>query len=416
MNKLSKKNLLVLLIAGILLAGCFNPVKAEDKTRDIFTIHNKDYKYRYYSSPPDSVYQLPEGFYNIKTVITDTVNPVESKEGDKVNFRVIEPLKLADFFTIPAGSTINGEILKITYPKKFIKSSKVVISFDKLTAPGGFVVPLKKHTIQVCKFVAKTGTRYELGNEIWYGMVFGGGKYPVSRFLNTPISYAIGGGAGLVGGLVYGTLAGDIPKHTGLGVMRGLGGKSIYNIGFLNGRNFVIEQNTPILLTIDARKVEDMRYKPQYLNLEQLMMASAFNNDRYITEELISKASINSNVSDVIRYYEESVSNNPDNLENQINLGKTYIESARYQKAITHFNLLLETGNTDSEVYYNLAISYEKAGNLDKAKLNYEKAIETNYPENEVYLKLANLLKKMGFFEESIKYIDKYNSLMLAKS
>jgi hypothetical protein len=415
--KIQLKQTFMTLTALLICISSGQAIQAEDKTTNLFSFHNKQDKFHYYSSPAGSAYihELPDGYYHINTNIEKDLDPKTTQEGERVNFKVNETLKVSDFLTIPAGSTISGTLARVQTPRKIIRSSRIRVHFDKIISPTGYELPLNKKTIEVRPLVVKKGARYEPQNELWYGAVIGGAKYPISRFLNTPVSLAISGGAGLVSGLAYSMFAGEPVKNTGLGTLRGLGGKAIYSFGFLSGRNFIIEPDQNFTLTVDATNVENMRYDPQYLNVEQMMMASALgNNDEKFEAALISKAQSNSNANKIIRYYKDSAQNAPDNIDTQINFGKSLIESSRFQKAIEHFETLLENGNNDPRIYYNLAVAREQSGQLFEAKANYETALELNYPDKEIYLQIANLCKKIGSSEDAARYFDLYNNSILA--
>lgn len=411
-------------LLGFLLCLCIilcntNTASAKDRHKDIFTNVNKVEKYRYYSSPEGSAYidQLPEGYIHISTKITKEINPKDMTVGDVVEFQTTEPVVLSDFLTLPENSVISGRVTQVSYPKKLIKNSKIRIDFNKVTTPNGYVFELNDNTFKVMYFEARKGSRYSFLNEGFYGDVLAGAKYPISRFLNTPLSVAIGAGAGLIGGAAYGALIDEVPENMGQGIMRGIGCKAVYNILFQSNKNFILRPGDDFILTVYNGSVKKLKYQPEYLNIQQLILASSLSDDKNIDKQLISKTtSSNTNASKVINYYEKSVNNNENNIDAQINLGKSYLSSGRVQTAIQYFNELASSNINNAEVFYHLAQAQEEAGQLTEAKTNYSKAIENNLKNKEVYLKMANLLNKMGQSAEAAEYFDKYNQLTLAST
>lgn len=416
--KIFKRKLLIsfLLFIAVFVSNT-NMVSAKYRYKDLYTNVNKEGKYRYYSSPEGSAYidKLPAGYIHVKTEVTKELNPETITEGDIVQFKTTEDLVLSNFLTLPTGSIISGKITDINRHRKLLTNSRIRIDFDKVITPNGYEFDLNDDTFKVMYFDAKKGTRYAFANEAFYGAIIAGGKYPVSRFLNTPLSVAIGAGAGLVGGMAYGAYIDEIPRYMGQGTMRGIGCKAVYNIFFETNQNFIIHPGDELILTVYNGSVHKLRYQPKYLNIQQLILASSLSDDKKIDKELILKtASNNSDASKVINYYEKSVNNNTANIDTKINLGKSYLSSGNIQKAIQYFKELASTNSNNPEIYYNLAKSQEEAGQLAEAKVNYLNAIENKINNKEVYLKIANLLNKMGQATEAATYFDLYNQLSLA--
>lgn len=412
-KKLASFTLAFLLLAGLNASSTF----AESRYRDLFTNVNKEGKYRYYSSPQGSSYidKMPEGYLQVNTIVKEEFSTENLTIGQNAFFKTTEPVQLADFLVLPEGSIIKGTVVKYSPKKKIIKNASFIIDFNEIKAPNGYTFNLSDNTFEVMSLNVKKGMRYSGLVETWYGGWFSGAKYPVSRYLGTPIAMGISAGAGIIGGAGYGALMGDsIPKYTGLGFLRTLGGKILLNF-VLHNEDLVVKQGTPIILCIDKRNVESLRYLPKYLNIQQLLVASSLTDDKAIDNKIIEVSNINNiNSAKAIDYYERSVASNNTDIDSSINLGRTYLSSGRTQKAIQHFNRILKTTTDDYRVYYFLGQAQEEAGSLLEAKNNYKAAININPNEKEIYLKLATLLQKLGNKTEAAKYFDKYNSLTLA--
>lgn len=393
-----------------------NITLAANRRKDLFSIQNKEANYYYYSSPDGSAYinTLPHNYAHVNTQLVNTIDSLNITTGQVVQFKTVEPIVLSDFLTLPQNSIIYGKVIRNELPKKLIRSSNLIINFDKVLCPNNYELQLSKDTFEVQPLVVKNGSRYQFSKEIGYGLVAGGLKYPISRFLNIGISYGILSGAGLIGGIVYGALVDDIPKNMGLGLLRGSSGKLVYNVVFLTGKSFTINPDTPFLLTVNKNFIDKMQYNPKYLNIQQLMMASSMNDDRKLNDKLIAKSADNNiGSSQVIDFYKESIKNNSENIELKIDLGRSYMASGRYQDAIKNFNDILASGISDPRVYYYLAQALENSGNLADAQKNYYLALNNNFSDKEIYLKLGNLLNKMGKPSEAAEYFNKYNSMVL---
>ena len=186
---------------------------------------------------------------------------------------------------------------------------------------------------------------------------------------------------------------------------------------FTSGENFVIKPGTPIRLSVYKGNVEKLRFKPQYLNIQQLLMASSLSKDELINDELISRsANSNHNSLEVINFFESSINNKPEFIENKINLAKAYMAAGRNNKAIYFLKKLINSGTKDARLYYYLAEALEKTGNLNEALQNYKITASMGYNIKDTYLKTANLLNKMGKPYEAAVYFDRYNSMALASN
>lgn len=417
-NQLRKSGSIFVALLLITVATT-NITFAKDRYKDLFTNVNKADKYRYYSSPQGSAYvdKMPEGYIQVNTVVEQTLDTSGLSTGQQAVFKTTEPLQLADFLVLPAGSLIKGKVAHFSPKRKLVKNASFYVTFNEIKAPNGYTFELSDDTFEVMDLHVKKGMRYSGLVEEWYSGWFSGAKYPVTRALGTPIGLAIFSGGGIIGGAAYGAIMGDdgaVLKYTGLGFLRTTGGKIILNI-VLHNEDFSMKEGTPIILCVDKRNVENLRYLPQYINIQNLLVASSLSDDKTLDNKIIEVSNVNNiNSAQAIDYYERNVVANADDLDAQVNLGRTYISSGRVQKAIQYFNKLLTTTKDDYRIYYYLGEALEEAGSLSDAEKNYKTAISLNPNAKEIYLKLATLLKKTGNSTEAAEYFDKYNSLVLA--
>jgi hypothetical protein len=95
------------------------------------------------SSRPDlSVLQdLPAGT-RCKILLTSDVSASKSKPGDVVQARLIEPVILNSRVALPAGTLIEGSVLKRTAPRWGSRAGSLALTFSGLTLPGGNQVPI----------------------------------------------------------------------------------------------------------------------------------------------------------------------------------------------------------------------------------------------------------------------------------
>lgn len=80
----------------------------------------------------------------------------------------------------------------------------------------------------------------------------------------------------------------------------------------------------------------------------------------------------------VIAYYEEAIAINPDLEIRNVILGKSYLETKNWQKAITHLSKAIATDSTRYELYNDRAWAYTKTKNyaLALADYNYSLALD----------------------------------------
>ncbi len=63
------------------------------------------------------------------------------------------------------------------------------------------------------------------------------------------------------------------------------------------------------------------------------------------------------------------------NIERCFHLGNDYYEKGEYEKALSEYNKIFQSGYESKSLYYNTANAYFKSGQLGKALVNYERAV-----------------------------------------
>ena len=89
---------------------------------------------------------------------------------------------------------------------------------------------------------------------------------------------------------------------------------------------------------------------------------------------------------DAIKYLEQSLSMNPDNIECLYNLGIVYRDLDNYPKALEIFQRAYKVQPTNSKILYALAKTYEHT-DVQEAIRFYEQC--TQYEENAVLVEVA---------------------------
>ena len=84
---------------------------------------------------------LPTGTH-CKILLLGDVSASKSKPGDPVQARLLEPVLLNSRVVLPAGSLIEGKVVKRTPPKWGSRAGSLSLAFTGLTLPGGNLVPI----------------------------------------------------------------------------------------------------------------------------------------------------------------------------------------------------------------------------------------------------------------------------------
>jgi len=92
------------------------------------------------------------------------------------------------------------------------------------------------------------------------------------------------------------------------------------------------------------------------------------------------------------------------------NLAAIFIQSDRYENAITHYTELLKQHPDDIEANYNIGVAYMSLGELNKAQQHYQRVLvkDTNHVDalsnlGAVYLRLKQYDKAKNVFQTALK-------------
>jgi hypothetical protein len=85
--------------------------------------------------------ELPSGT-TCKIILLGDVSASKSKPGDLVQARVIEPVLLNGRLALPAGTLIEGKVVKKTPPKWGSRAGALALTFTGVTLPGGNLMPI----------------------------------------------------------------------------------------------------------------------------------------------------------------------------------------------------------------------------------------------------------------------------------
>lgn len=84
---------------------------------------------------------LPPGTV-CKILLLGDVSASKSKPGDTVQARLIEPVLLNSRLVLPAGTVIEGKVVKKTPPKWGSRAGSLALTFTSVTLPGGNLIPI----------------------------------------------------------------------------------------------------------------------------------------------------------------------------------------------------------------------------------------------------------------------------------
>jgi hypothetical protein len=95
------------------------------------------------SPEPDAtaIAALPAGTH-CKILLLGTVSASKSKPGDPVRARLLEPVLLNSKLALPAGTLIEGKVVKQTPPRMLSRAGSLYLTFTDLTLPGGNHFPI----------------------------------------------------------------------------------------------------------------------------------------------------------------------------------------------------------------------------------------------------------------------------------
>ncbi|MFZ1006293.1 MAG: hypothetical protein WAN65_05630 [Candidatus Sulfotelmatobacter sp.] len=95
------------------------------------------------SSAPDlsALEALPAGA-GFKILLLGDVSASKSKPGDIVQGRLIEPVLMNSRVALPAGTLVQGKVVKKTPPRWGSRAGSLYLTFTGLTLPGGNLIPI----------------------------------------------------------------------------------------------------------------------------------------------------------------------------------------------------------------------------------------------------------------------------------
>ena len=93
------------------------------------------------SPDASAVADIPTGT-QFKILLLGNVSASKSKPGDVLQARLLDPVLLNGRVVMPAGSLIEGKVVKRTPPKWASRAGSLSLAFTGLTLPGGNLVPI----------------------------------------------------------------------------------------------------------------------------------------------------------------------------------------------------------------------------------------------------------------------------------
>ena len=93
------------------------------------------------SPDASSLAALPTGT-QCKILLLGDVSASKSKPGDVVQARMLEPVLLNSRVALPAGTLIEGKIVKSTPPRWGSRAGSLSLAFTSMTLPGGNLIPI----------------------------------------------------------------------------------------------------------------------------------------------------------------------------------------------------------------------------------------------------------------------------------
>ena len=103
----------------------------------------------------------------------------------------------------------------------------------------------------------------------------------------------------------------------------------------------------------------------------------------------------------------KALKKHPKDLKMISDLGKLFLQSKDYDKAIRCFDAVRKKSRTSTHVFYNYATAYRLKGNLDKALEYYNKMIDYNPEHIQSYVDASMIYSYMGNNKEAIRKMRK---------
>jgi len=77
-----------------------------------------------------------------RVILLRPISASRSRPGDVITARLVEPVRIGSKLLLPEGSLFEGKVVKAIHPRWLSRSGSLLLSFDKLTVPGGPAVPI----------------------------------------------------------------------------------------------------------------------------------------------------------------------------------------------------------------------------------------------------------------------------------
>jgi len=71
-----------------------------------------------------------------KIILLGTVSAGKSRPGDKLQARIVEPVRMNDVLVLPEGTVLDGEVVKSTPPRRLSRGGSLYLKFNRLSVPG----------------------------------------------------------------------------------------------------------------------------------------------------------------------------------------------------------------------------------------------------------------------------------------
>jgi hypothetical protein len=72
-----------------------------------------------------------------KVILLGAVSAGKSRAGDKIQARIVEPVRTDSAVVLPEGTLLEGEIVKSTPPRRLSRGGALYLKFNRLVIPGG---------------------------------------------------------------------------------------------------------------------------------------------------------------------------------------------------------------------------------------------------------------------------------------
>jgi hypothetical protein len=187
---------------------------------------------------------IPQGM-NLPVVLTGSLSSGNARIGDRIEARIVETVNLGET-SIPAGSTVIGQVTESTSGKRLSKSGMLGMKFTRLSTPDGAETPISAH------ISGKVGTYEDIGSDSTDILK---GETTSGRVKNALLQSAVGAGGGALLGTAVGGIAGGgrgagRGAWAGLAIGAGLG--AAHSLLVRKGKDVNVESGTPLTLQLDA--------------------------------------------------------------------------------------------------------------------------------------------------------------------